>query len=90
MIAYVDVLGMRVESQKPGLFKCTRDVFKDFTVYIGLHADYVKFMLPCDLDEYYERDYVREGYRQGYVLSFGCKGASCDFNFEAQVMRQDA
>lgn len=75
-LKFVDVLGTWTESWKPGQFKCTRFVFKDSTVYIGLHLDYVKFMLPHFLEGFHEHDYIMEGHRDGYVLSFSCR--KCD------------
>jgi hypothetical protein len=45
MVTHVDVLGTRVELQKPGKFQCTGVVFKNVAVYIGLDTDDLKTLL---------------------------------------------
>jgi hypothetical protein len=42
MVTYVDVLGMRAMLWKPGKFQCSRVVFKNLAVYIGLRTDNLK------------------------------------------------
>jgi hypothetical protein len=45
MMTYVDVLGMRAKLWKPGKFQCTRVVFKNLAVYVGLGTNYLKTLL---------------------------------------------
>ena len=76
MEAYINVLGVQTESWKPGQFKRTRVVFKDFAVRGGLHIDYVKFARIHFLDEFHEGNDITMGHRQGYVFGFSCR--KCD------------
>ncbi len=45
MVTYVDVLGTRAKLWKPGKFQCTKVVFKNLAVYIGLGTDDLKTLL---------------------------------------------
>jgi hypothetical protein len=42
IVTYVDVLGTRVKLWKPCEFQCTRVVFKNLAVYVGLGTDNLK------------------------------------------------
>jgi hypothetical protein len=58
MVTYVDVLGTRAKLQKPGEFQCTRVVFKNLAVYIGLGTDNLKTLLANFLNQKHKRKYV--------------------------------
>ena len=51
IVAYVDVLCMWMESWKSGKLKCTRIVFKDLAIHVGLCIDNFKFRRPHFLEE---------------------------------------
>jgi hypothetical protein len=58
MVTYVDVLGMRAKLRKPGEFQCTRVVFKNLAVYVGLGTDHLKTLLANFLNQKHNRKYV--------------------------------
>jgi hypothetical protein len=58
MIAYVDVLGTRAKLCKPGKFQCTRVVFKNLAVYVGLGTDDLKTLLANFLYQKHNGKYV--------------------------------
>jgi hypothetical protein len=58
MVTYVDVLGTRPKLWKPGEFQCTRVVFKNLPVYVGLGTDNLKTLLANFLNQKHNRKYV--------------------------------
>ncbi len=58
MVTYVDVLGTRAKLWKPGKFQCTRVVFKNLAIYIGLGTDNLKILLANFLNQKHNRKYV--------------------------------
>jgi hypothetical protein len=58
MVTYVDVLGTRVKLWKPCKFQCTRVVFKNLAVYIGLGTDNLKTLLANFLNQKHNWKYV--------------------------------
>ncbi len=58
MVTYVDVLRTRAKLQKPCEFQCTRVVFKNLAVYVGLGTDNLKTLLVNFLNQKYDRKYV--------------------------------
>jgi hypothetical protein len=58
MVTYVDVLGMRAKLRSPCKFQCTRVVFKNFAVYVGLRTDHLKPLLANFLNQKHDRKYV--------------------------------
>jgi hypothetical protein len=58
MVTYVDVLGMRAKLWKPCEFQCTRVVFNNHAVYIGLGTDNLKTLLANFLNQKHDRKYV--------------------------------
>jgi hypothetical protein len=58
MITYVDVLGTRVKLWKPSKFQCTKVVFKNLAVYIGVGKDVLKTLLINFLYQKHNGKYV--------------------------------
>jgi hypothetical protein len=58
MVTYVDVLGTRAKLWKPGKFQCTRVVFKNLAIYVGLGTDDLKTLLANFLYQKHNRKYV--------------------------------
>jgi hypothetical protein len=58
MVTYVDVLGKRAKLRKPCEFQCTRVVFKNLAVYVGLGTDNLKTHLANFLNQKHDREYV--------------------------------
>ncbi len=58
MVAYVDVLGRSAKLWKPGEFQCTRIVFKNLAVYVGLGTDNLKTLLANFLNQKHNRNYI--------------------------------
>jgi hypothetical protein len=58
MVAYVDVLSMRMKFWKPHEFQCTRVIFKDLAVYVGLGTDDWKSFLSNLLNQKHNRKYI--------------------------------
>ncbi len=58
MVAYMDVLGIRVELWKPGKFQCTGVVFKNLAIYVGLGTDNLKTLLANFLNQKHNGKYV--------------------------------
>jgi hypothetical protein len=58
MVTYIDVLGTRTKLWKPGEFQCTRVVFKNLAVYLGLGTDDLKTLLASFLDQKHNGKYV--------------------------------
>ncbi len=50
MVKYIDVLGTRAKLWKPCKFQCTKVVFKNFAVYVGLGTDHLKTLLAIFLN----------------------------------------
>ncbi len=55
MVTYVDVLGTRAKLCKFCKFQCTRVVFKNLAVYIGLGTDNLKTLLANFLKQNHDR-----------------------------------
>jgi hypothetical protein len=58
MVTYIDVLGTRTKLWKPGKLQCTRVVFKNLAVYIGLGTDDLETLLANFLDQKHNGKYV--------------------------------
>jgi hypothetical protein len=58
MVAYVDVLGTRMELWKPSKFQCTGVILKNLTVYVGLGTDDLKTLLANFLDQKHNGKYI--------------------------------
>jgi hypothetical protein len=58
MVTCVDVFGTRAKLWKPGKFQCTRVVFKNLAVYVGLGADNLKSLLTNFLNQKHNRKYI--------------------------------
>jgi hypothetical protein len=58
MATYVDVLGTRVKLRKPCKFQCTRVVFKNLAVYVGLGTGNLKTLLANFLNQTHDSKYV--------------------------------
>jgi hypothetical protein len=58
MVTHIDVLGTRAQLWKPCEFQCTRVVFKNLAVYIGLDTDDLKTFLANFLYQKHNRKYV--------------------------------
>jgi hypothetical protein len=57
MVTYVAVLGRRSKLWKPSKFQCTRVVFKNLAVYVGLGSDDLKTILANFLDQKHNGKY---------------------------------
>ncbi len=58
MVTYVYVLGRKAKLQKPDKFQCTRVVFKNLAIYVGLGTDNLKILLTNFLNQKHNRKYV--------------------------------
>jgi hypothetical protein len=58
MVTYVDVLGMRAKLWQLDKFQCTRVVFKNLAVHVGLGTDELKTLLANFLYQKHNRKYV--------------------------------
>jgi hypothetical protein len=58
MVTYVDVLGTRAKLWKPCEFQCTRVVFKNLAIYVGLGTANLKTLLANVLNQKHDRKYV--------------------------------
>jgi hypothetical protein len=58
MVTYIDVLGTRAKLRKPCKFQCTRVVFKNLAVCVGLGTDNLKTLLANFLTQKQDRKYV--------------------------------
>jgi hypothetical protein len=50
MVTYIDMLGTRMKFWKPCMYQCTRVIFKDLAVYVGLGTDDLKSFLTTFLN----------------------------------------
>jgi hypothetical protein len=64
------MLGTRMEIWKPSEFQCTRVIFKNLAVYLGLGIDELKILLTNFLNQKHDRKYISKELRHGDVLSF--------------------
>ncbi len=58
MVTYVDVLGTRAKLLKSCKFQCTKIVFKNLAIYVGLGKDDLKTLLANFLYQEHNRKYV--------------------------------
>jgi hypothetical protein len=69
MVAYVDVLSARTQKWKSVQFKHPKIAFTSLAIHVGLHIDYLKFMLPHFLDEFHKGNDVTIGHTHDYSAS---------------------
>ncbi len=58
MVTCVDVLGASAKLWKPGKFQCTRVIFKNLAVYVGLGTDDLETLLANFLYHNHNGKYV--------------------------------
>jgi hypothetical protein len=58
MVTYVDVFGMMAKLWNPCKFQCTKVVFKNLAVYVGLGTDNLKTLLANFVYQKHDRKYI--------------------------------